>query len=318
MTDHDGLYHRLFSHREMVAELLRDFVDEPWVADLDLTGMERLNARFDAVEGDRRDGDIVWRVPLRSGGEGYLILLLEFQSTVDRWMALRVLVYAGLLWQHLVKEKRLNTDGLLPPVFPLVLYNGDPRWTAVEDLASLVSVPAASGLGSWQPTARYCVIDEGRLSAVALGSKASLTALLFRLEQAPTPEDTRAAIGAVVDWFRGHPEQETLKSVFAGLAAQLVRRTQGPGNPEAVPEDLQEIQAMLATRAEQWTQEWLRQGVQIGRQEGEAALLLRQLERRFGALPDSVRALVAAAGTEQLEAWGVRVLEAGSLGEVLE
>jgi hypothetical protein len=75
---------------------------------------------------------------------------------------------------------------------------------------------------------------------------------------------------------------------------------------------------MLATRAEQWTQEWLRQGVQIGRQEGEAALLLRLLERRFGALPDSVRALVAAAGTEQLEAWGVRVLEAGSLGEVLE
>lgn len=322
MTDHDGLYHRLFSHPEMVVELLRDFVDEPWIADLDLTGLERLNARFDGVDGERRDGDIVWRVPLHSGGEGYLLLLLEFQSTVDRWMALRVLVYAGLLWQHLVKEKRLSPDGLLPPVFPLVLYNGDLRWTATEDLASLISVPMGSGLESWQPSARYRVIDEGRLSAAALSAKTSLTALLFRLEQAPTPADTKAAVEDLIAWFRSHPEQEMLKVVFAGLAAQLIRQTKGPHGIGTVPEDLQEIQTMLATRGEQWKREWLQEGVQIGRmegrQEGEAAFLLRQLERRFGVLPDSIRARVRSAGTDQLEAWGLLVLDAGSLADVLD
>ena len=40
------------------------------------------------------------------------------------------MVYAGLLWQHLVKEKRLPPDGKLPPILPVVLYNGDRRWTA--------------------------------------------------------------------------------------------------------------------------------------------------------------------------------------------
>ena len=50
---------------------------------------------------------------------------------------------------------------------------------------------------------------------------------------------------------------------------------------------------------------------------GEAALLLRQLERRFGALPAEVRDRVATADTAALEAWGLRVLDAGSLDDVL-
>lgn len=36
----------------------------------------------------------------------YLYLLLEFQSRSDRWLALRLMNYAGLLWQDLVRSKR--------------------------------------------------------------------------------------------------------------------------------------------------------------------------------------------------------------------
>jgi predicted transposase YdaD len=86
---------------------------------------------------------------------------------------------------------------------------------------------------------------------------------------------------------------------------------------------------MLATRAETWKRQWLEEGEQKGRlegrlegrqegrQEGEAALLLRLLERRFGALPDWVRDRIAGADTASLEEWGVRVLDAGSLEDVL-
>jgi hypothetical protein len=47
MPDHDALYHRLFSHSGMVAQLLREFVAGPWLDDLDLDGMERMNASPD-------------------------------------------------------------------------------------------------------------------------------------------------------------------------------------------------------------------------------------------------------------------------------
>src|ERR1700740_949873 len=107
MPDHDNLYHRLFDHPEMVAELLREFLPGPWLDGLDLDAMTRENAKYHADTGDRRGGDMVWRIPHRDGGETYLILLLEFQSSSEPWMALRLLVYAGLLWQQLLSEKRL-------------------------------------------------------------------------------------------------------------------------------------------------------------------------------------------------------------------
>jgi Putative transposase, YhgA-like len=100
---------------------LQEFVAGPWLDDLDLAGMTRENAKFHTGTGDRREGDILWRIPRRDGGDTYLVLLLEFQSTQDHWMALRMLVYASLLWQQLVNEKRLLPDGRLPPILPVVL-----------------------------------------------------------------------------------------------------------------------------------------------------------------------------------------------------
>jgi hypothetical protein len=104
-----------------------------------------------------------------------------------------------------------------------------------------------------------------------------------------------------------------------------------------VPDDLLEVRTMLLTRAEKWKQGWLEEGRQEGRQEGlqdglqigvqkglqeglqkgEATLLLRQLERRFGRLPDWAADRVRAADTGLLEEWGLRILDGGGLDDVL-
>ena len=54
-----------------------------------------------------------------------------------------------------------------------------------------------------------------------------------------------------------------------------------------------------------------------GRVEGVARVLVRQLTRRFGPLPESAQAAIRAASLEQLEVWADRVLGASSLDEVL-
>ena len=55
------------------------------------------------------------------------------------------------------------------------------------------------------------------------------------------------------------------------------------------------------------------EGLQQGLQEGEARLLLRQLQKRFGEVPDWVRSRLNDAPLEQLESWGERLLDAASL-----
>lgn len=47
-----------------------------------------------------------------------------------------------------------------------------------------------------------------------------------------------------------------------------------------------------------------------GRTEGEAALLLRQLERRFGNLSDDTKRRINSADAETLLTWGERILDA--------
>lgn len=53
-------------------------------------------------------------------------------------MAARLSTYLDLLYQDLIRGRQLGRCRRLPPVQPLVLYNGRRRWTAPTDLAHLI------------------------------------------------------------------------------------------------------------------------------------------------------------------------------------
>ncbi|MBF0131906.1 MAG: DUF4351 domain-containing protein [Magnetococcales bacterium] len=53
-----------------------------------------------------------------------------------------------------------------------------------------------------------------------------------------------------------------------------------------------------------------------GRPEGEAALLTRQLQHRFGAVPEWASEKIAEAEPSSLEKWSLRFVDAQSLGGV--
>jgi predicted transposase YdaD len=351
--DHDALYHRFFSDPAIVAQLLREFAAGPWLEGLDLDGLERLNTKFHAETGERRESDLIWRIPRRDGGDAYVMLLLEFQSTPDPWMALRLLVYSGLLWQHLVREHRLLPDGRLPPILPIVLYNGVPRWRAAVDLAALIGLPEGSSMWRWQPQSRYHVIDEGAFDPADLAGRDSWPALLFRLENASGTDQLVEVADAVLAWFARHPGFQAARSVLVDLLSAAVAPL-GPG--VRVPAAMREVRNMLQERVQQWIEQWKQEGLlagrlqgeaegrlkgeaegrlqgrlqgqiegrlegeqqgrQLGRQQGEAALLLRLLRRRFGDLPGWATDNVLAADSAMLEEYSLRLLDAASLDEV--
>jgi hypothetical protein len=215
-------------------------------------------------------------------------------------------------------EKSLPADGKLPPILPVVLYNGDGRWAAPLSMHELVGLPSDSPLWPWQPTMRYEVVDEGAFAEGDLARRDALVALLFRLENLRQPEQLDVLVQALVAWFRRHPGYEALQAVFVSLLGALMAPL-APG--VRMPEELSEFTNMLATKPEIWKRAWLEEGEQKGRlegrQEGEVALLRRQLERRFGALPGWAVDRIAAADTAVLEEWGLRVLDAGGLEDIL-
>lgn len=51
-------------------------------------------------------------------------------------------------------------------------------------------------------------------------------------------------------------------------------------------------------------------------QQGQTVLLIRQLTRRFGPLPEEVNQRLERASAEEVETWADRILEAASLEQV--
>jgi predicted transposase YdaD len=76
----------------MVEELVRGFVEEPWVESLDFSTLKRVNASYVSPQLKGREGDLVWKLRRRDGAPLYVYLLIEHQSQVDRFMAVRLMV----------------------------------------------------------------------------------------------------------------------------------------------------------------------------------------------------------------------------------
>ncbi len=58
------------------------------------------------------------------------------------------------------------------------------------------------------------------------------------------------------------------------------------------------------------------EGLKEGRNEALRGLLVKQLTRRFGSLPEAAMGRIQAAGPDLLEHWGERLLSASSLDDV--
>jgi predicted transposase YdaD len=325
LSKHDQSYRLIFSHREVVEELLQGFVHEEWVHKIDLDTLERHNGSYVSDDLQDREDDIIWRVRVQ-GQWIYIYLLIEFQSRVDPWMALRILVYTGLLYQDLIKTKVVTNEDLLPPIFPIVVYNGEHPWTANRELTDLIE-PYAKGLQAYCPSQRYFLLDEGRIPEAELKQADSTLAEIIRLESSPEPQALRAIIGRLIKRLKD-PEYDSLRRALVVWINRVVLNRLVP--EETIPEltELQEIDNMLAERVEQWTEKWkqqgmqqgvqqgMQQGVQQGMQQGESKILIRQIQKRFGSLPTWAKEKIEQATEAQIEHWAENILDAPTLEDV--
>jgi predicted transposase/invertase (TIGR01784 family) len=315
MGRHDLSYRKLFSEPRLVEELIRGFLDQGWTGRLDFGSLERINASFVSDRHRNREGDMIWKLRFRDGRPLYVYLLVEFQSEVQKFMAVRLMAYVGLLYQDLIRQGGLTPDGKLPLVVPIVLYNGEERWWAPRQLAELIE-EADPEADVFRPRLEYWLIDEGSYPLADLEARRNLAAVLFWLEKAPEPEDVQRGIARLVELLGG-PDDGGLRRAFA-VWLQGVRLAGQGIQEEELPAvlGLEEFRTMLEKRVEEWNQKLLERGREEGRQKGEADLLLSQLEEKFGAVDAGSRERVRSAEPERLLEWGKRFVRARRLRDV--
>ena len=279
---YDENYKRLFASRLMVEHLLRACVPDELLAAADLASLRKVSAEYISDELRKRHGDTVWR--LRIGGRRMVLLvLLEFQSEDDRWMALRILTYTGLLYQELIRNEAPEVaTRWLPAVLPIVLYHGVAPWTAAREMGELIA-PVGRWLAPFQPRQGYYVLDERHVVEDDL-PRGNLLRAVVGLEQSRSPEDLLRVVEALQGWLRDGPAGE-LQRAFLDWVQQMAERL-APGGTVPTARTLEDARLTLVERVAEWPKQWRREGVEQGREQGveqQRALLCRIAEARFGA-----------------------------------
>ena len=315
---HDTGYKLLFSHPEMVRDLLLGYVPGEWIGDADFSTLEHVNGSYVSESERQRHDDMVWRLKVKDRWL-WVYLILEFQSEPDPWMAVRMMVYVGLLAQNLIREGELQ-EGQLPPILPIVLYNGLPEWKPATDVSDCFVAPP-KGLEPFKPKLLYHLVDEARLKLHPVEAVRNFAEALFSLERGQTVADLRHLLQAL-DKMLKSPELQHLRRAFGVWVKSLLRR-KAPAS--TIPDinqikDIMEADSMLAERIEGWfdeaTRKGMQQGMQQGVQVGEARVLTRLLTLRFGPLPTWVTERLGQASAEELERWTDSVLTAASLESI--
>jgi len=308
---HDNSYKLLFSHPEMVEDLLKGFVKEAWVEQCDFSTLEKVSGSYVSDDLRDREDDLIWRI--RWGKEWlYVYLLLEFQSTVDHFMAVRMMGYLALLYQDLIRTEKLGKPHLLPPVLPLVLYNGERRWQAPLALDKLIQ-PAPAGLEKYRPQLSFLLLDEGCFAVEDLSGLKNLVAALFQLENSRTEQDIQTVLRHLLEWLSA-AEQTSLRRAFTVWLNRVLLPRKMPDSQLTEFNDLREVETMLAETVKKWTIEWENQGVvkglQQGRQEEAAKLFMLLLNTKFGVVSQALQAKISQASPEQIEHWTQQIFQA--------
>lgn len=260
---HDKGYKKLFSNKVIFRQLIETFVKEDWTKDIDFEDCETLDKSFVSGHYKETESDIIYRVKLKDK-EAYIFILIEFQSSVDHFMALRMLNYITNFYMDYVESNKNMKK--LPPVFPVLLYNGDNRWTAPTDLSELIE--SNELLGRFSLNFEYFKIAENEYSREALLKMHNIVSTLFLAESYYDiellknefltifeSEKDKQAISLFLNWFKQLSEHHKIdKSDYRSL--------------EHIYEKTEEVKTMLITALEKERKKLFEDGMEKGIEKG--------------------------------------------------
>jgi predicted transposase/invertase (TIGR01784 family) len=185
VSNHDSPYKQLFRVPGMVTDLLKLVAkDSDWLSAVDFSSFEIVSSNFLGENWQERESDVIWRFKI-GGRDVFLYLMLEFQSTHDWKMPVRMMGYVAMLYQALIDQKHIKEKTGLPPILPIVIYNGQDNWTSATSL-QFQDTPEA--LKAYLPSFNFWLIDEKNYADITPDLD-NLVSALFLMENQRSPEN---------------------------------------------------------------------------------------------------------------------------------
>jgi hypothetical protein len=321
---HDLFARYTFGSPERAEAELRAVLPAQVVSEVDWMSLRQEPGCVVDPELRETESDLLFTARLRSGRSLLLYVLLEHQSTVDRWMALRMLRYVVRQLEH---WRQQHPDSpVLPVIIPLVMYHGpEGAWTAPRRVEDLFELPDEEEQRErWHalvPRFEYLLDDltterEEALRARAGPPLARLAWLILRYgrteELARKLPDWVALFAQVQAGPEGTEHLVVLSRYLVWIGDKAVHEAAKRVLHSVLDEQRsEELMGSYRSYGEELMEEGLRRG--------RAEYILRILSARGVQVDDSARQrILTCTDVATLDRWFDRALNATTLREVLD
>jgi predicted transposase/invertase (TIGR01784 family) len=141
INPNDKLFRKTYSDKENARSLLYHSLPDKVLKQVDLNTLEISKDSF--IEKELADyySDMLYRVNLTGGSQGFIYVLFEHKSYYDRFVHLQLLEYMVKIWRLYIKQQK-EKPVRLPIVIPLLVCHARKEWPDdTVRLASLLSGP---------------------------------------------------------------------------------------------------------------------------------------------------------------------------------
>src|SRR3989339_238541 len=183
-NQHDKAYKDLLSNKEYFVKLLKSFVHEDWVNDINENSLEYENKSYILHDYNNKESDIVFKMKLQDT-EVILYCLLELQSSNDHSMPIRLLFYMTSIWNEILKntkqEEIEKSNFKLPAIIPMVLTNAKENWTVKRNFKEIIN--NYEMFSNHILDFNYILFDINRYSEDELLKLSNIVSTIFYLDQ---------------------------------------------------------------------------------------------------------------------------------------
>jgi predicted transposase YdaD len=160
---HDKLFRHTYSDKENACSFLSQGLPEQVLKLVDLSTLEISKDSFIEKELADYHSDMLYKVNLTDGSQGFVYVLFEHKSYYDRFVHLQLLEYMAKIWRLYIKQHKKPPD-FLPIVIPLLVCHARKKWPdGTLRLTSLLSGPVGD-LAGYIPDFGFELYDLHRYS----------------------------------------------------------------------------------------------------------------------------------------------------------
>ncbi|MGE0086305.1 MAG: Rpn family recombination-promoting nuclease/putative transposase [Desulfococcaceae bacterium] len=310
---HDRFFQETFSRREIAESFIRHHLPQSLVSQMDFSTLTIVKDSFVDKELREHFSDILYTVQIKENLL-YIYLLFEHKSRQERFVSLQILRYMVKIWDQHVKQNPKTKK--LPPVFPMVLYHGRGKWNISEKFED--TVQDEKGLmKAYIPKFCYEIYDISHMPDEQIKGEVLARIVLLIAKYIFKP-DMKEKVFETARLFQEVVNQETALEILEVLLRYV---TQATGKFEEG--DIRKIIGQTSIREDimqTFIDKYINQGMQLGMQQGlqqMAKIFLRQMEIRFGGVPEWAEEKIRQADMKRIEEWSIRLLKAERVEDVL-